>query len=40
MTHQMNNAATHFIKAIKMLNTQWVKENPDENATLLISFTL
>ena len=47
MTHQVNKATTHFIKkTINMFNTQalkdeWVKENPDENATLLdVSYTM
>jgi len=42
MTHQVNKATTHFIKkTINMFNTQWVKENPDENATQLdVSYTM
>jgi len=41
MTHQINNATTHFIKTIKMLNKKKVKENPDENATLFnFSYTM
>jgi len=45
-SHRCNTCAsarTHcaVIKTIKMLNTQWVKENPDENATLFnFSYTL